>query len=334
MERRTRSMKQTGLKSAPAARPRESRTVDKKLLRKKRIGVLMGGTSPEREVSLRSGTAVYQALKSRRYKVVSIDVGNDICAVLRREKIEIAFIVLHGGYGEDGSVQGLLEVMNIPFTGSGVLASALAMDKEASKKIFLYHGIPVAPFAVLHKTTYGIELGQSEDGFDMPWVVKPVSQGSSVGVEIVKKKADLGYALDKAFSYGDKAIIEKYIKGKEVQIGILNGRALGGVEVRPSLEFYNYEAKYTAGLTQYILPPQLTRKAYERAKETALAANAALGCSGATRVDLIIDRYGRSFVLEVNTIPGMTETSLLPKIAREAGLGFPELLEEILGGLQ
>jgi D-alanine-D-alanine ligase len=306
--------------------------VDRKLLRNKRIGVLMGGTSPEREVSLRSGMAVYKALKSRRYDVVSVDVGNDLCAVLGKEKIEMAFIVLHGGHGENGAVQGLLEVMDIPYTGSGVLASALAMDKEASKKVFLYHGIPVPPFTVFHKTEKDIERGQSDACFDMPWVVKPVSQGSSVGVEIVKKKADLGYALDKAFSYGENVIIEKYIKGKEVQIGILNGKVLGGVEVRPSLEFYNYEAKYTPGLTKYIFPPQITKKAYERARETALAANAALGCGGATRVDLIIDRYGRSFVLEVNTIPGMTETSLLPKIAREAGLDFPELLEEILGG--
>ena len=306
--------------------------MEKKLLRGKRIGVLMGGTSPEREVSLRSGTAVYRALKSRRYDVVSIDVGDDLCAVLKKEKIEIAFIVLHGGYGENGAVQGLLEVMSIPYTGSGVLASALAMDKEASKKVFLYHGIPVPPFVVIHKTTSGVELGTSDAAFDMPWVVKPVSQGSSVGVEIVRKKGDLGFALDKAFSYGDKVIIERYIKGKEVQIGILNDKVLGGIEVRASLEFYNYEAKYTPGLTKYISPPQITKKVYEKAKEAALAANAALGCRGATRVDLIVDRYGRPFVLEVNTIPGMTETSLLPKIAREAGLDFPELLAEILGG--
>lgn len=307
--------------------------MDKKILRKKRIGVLMGGTSSEREVSLKSGTAVYKALKSRKYDVVAIDAGHNLCSVLKKEKLEIAFIALHGGYGENGAVQGLLEVMNIPYTGSGVLASALAMDKEASKKIFLYHGIPVPQFAVMHKTKYGIELVQGETGFDMPWVVKPVSEGSSVGVEIVKKRADLGDSLDKAFSYGNKVIIEKYIKGKEVQIGILNGKALGGVEVRPSLEFYNYEAKYTAGLTEYIFPPQITKKTYEKAREAVLAAHTALGCSGATRVDLIIDRHGRPFVLEVNTVPGMTETSLLPKIAREAGLDFPELLEEILGGI-
>jgi len=298
----------------------------------------MGGISSEREVSLRSGTAVYNALKSRKYNVAAIDVGDNLCSVLKKEKIDIAFIALHGGYGEDGAVQGLLEVMNIPYTGSGVLASALAMDKEASKKIFLYHGIPVAPFKVISSGAEDgsgktFDCGHLTFDFPLPWVVKPASEGSSVGVEIVKKRATLQDALDQAFSYGDRVIIEKYIKGREVQIGVLNGRPLGGVEVRPSLEFYNYEAKYTAGLTQYIFPPQLSKKTYERAQETALASHHALGCTGATRVDLIIDRHGCPFVLEVNTIPGMTETSLLPKIAGQAGLDFPELLKEILGGV-
>ncbi len=307
--------------------------MDRKKLKRKRIGVLMGGQSAEREVSLRSGMAVYRTLKSRRFNVVAIDVGDDLCSVLKREGIEVAFIVLHGGYGENGAVQGLLEVMDIPYTGSGVLASALAMDKEASKKVFLYHGIPVPPFAVIHKTNRGLELARRKTSFDMPWVVKPVSEGSSVGVEIVKKRAALGDALEKAFAYGDKVIIEKYIKGKEVQIAVLHGKPLGGVEVRPSVEFYTYEAKYTAGMTKYIFPPGVTRKTYESAKKAALAAHTALGCSGATRVDLIIDRQGHPYVLEVNTIPGMTETSLLPKIALEAGLDFAGLLEQILGGV-
>jgi len=167
----------------------------------------------------------------------------------------------------------------------------------------------------------------------MPWVIKPATEGSSVGVEIVKDRSALKDALRKAFSYGEKVVVEKYILGKEVQIGILNNNVLGGVEVRPSLEFYNYEAKYTAGLTEYIFPPQLPKKVYEKAKHTGLAAHKALGCSGATRVDLIIDAGGDPFVLEVNTIPGMTETSLLPKIAKNAGIGFGELLIKILGDI-
>jgi D-alanine-D-alanine ligase len=297
------------------------------LLTDKRIGVLMGGTSAEREVSLRSGNAIYKALQESGYNVVAIDAGPDICIVLNREKVELAFLALHGGCGENGSIQGMLEVLGIKYTGSGVLASALAMDKEASKKIFLYHGIPVPPFVTLKK-----EQGAESIKFDLPWVVKPAAEGSSVGVSIVREKKVFDEALAKAFSFGPRTIVEKYIDGKEVHIGILNGRVLGGVEVRPSLEFYSYEAKYTSGLTEYILPPEIDGNAYEAAKAAALSAHSALGCKGASRVDLRIDAKGNPYVLEVNTIPGMTETSLLPKIAGLAGYDFPGLIEEIIRG--
>ena len=316
----------------------------KKDLREKKIGVLMGGSSAEREVSLKSGTAVYNSLRALKYNVVAIDAGEDLCAVLKKQKIDLAFIALHGGHGENGAVQGLLEIMGVPYTGSGILASALAMDKEASKKVFLYHNIPTPPFRIVRSSEFKVRSSgktrglktqnlKLKTGFDMPWVIKPATEGSSVGVEIVRDEAGLKGALKRAFAYGETVIAEKYIKGKEVQIGILNDRVLGGVEVRPSLEFYNYEAKYTAGLTEYIFPPQLLKKVYDRAKDTALAAHKALGCSGATRVDLIINAEGDPFVLEVNTIPGMTETSLLPKIAKNAGLGFGELLTRILGDI-
>jgi D-alanine-D-alanine ligase len=296
----------------------------------KKIGVLMGGKSAEREVSLRSGKAIHTALKALGYDAVSIDTDYDLCAVLQVEKVEIAFIALHGGYGENGAVQGMLEILGIPYTGSGVLASALAMDKEASKKIFLYHRIPVPPFVVLNKKLRVKSLDSLQIDFSMPWVVKPATEGSSIGVSIVKDKEQVMPAVEKVFSLSDRVIIEKYIEGKEVHIGMLNDRVLGGVEVRPSLEFYSYEAKYQAGLTEYILPPELDKKTYERARKTALSAHIALGCKGTTRVDLMIDEKGNSKVLEVNTIPGMTETSLLPKIARLAGLDFPALIEEIL----
>jgi D-alanine-D-alanine ligase len=292
------------------------------LLTDKRIGVLMGGTSAEREVSLRSGKAVYNALKGPGYNAVSIDVGPDFCNVVNKEKIEIAFIALHGGYGEDGSIQGMLEVLGIPYTGSGVLASALAMDKEASKKIFLYHGIPVPPFIVLDRDSSVTSLP-----FDLPWVIKPATEGSSVGVSITRDKKVFKKALEHAYSYGSRVLVEQYIAGKEVHIGILNGKVLGGVEVRPSLEFYSYEAKYTAGLTEYVLPPEIDEKVYENAKETALSAHGAIGCKGATRIDLRVDGEGNPYVLEINTIPGMTETSLLPKIAGLAGFDFPGLIE-------
>jgi len=303
----------------------------------KKVGVLMGGVSAEREVSLKSGSAVLSALRGRNYDVAGVDAGPDICEVIRREGIEVAFLTLHGGYGEDGSIQGLLDVLGLPYTGSGVLASALAMDKESSKKIFLYHGIPIAPFQIVH-------LGQSISGqkrdstfaelpatdFPLPWVIKPAAEGSSIGVSIVKERSSFGDAMEKASAFGKRIIVEKYIAGKEIQVGILNDRILGSVEVRPALEFYSYDAKYTAGLTEYILPPDLHPEILRNVENVALSAHTALGCNGATRVDLIVDGKGSPYVLEVNTIPGMTETSLLPKIAARAGLDFPTLIEEIL----
>jgi len=331
----------------------------------------MGGISAEREISLRSGTAIYSALKGSGYNAVAIDVGPDICNVLNREEIEVVFLALHGGQGENGSIQGMLEVLGIPYTGSGVLASALAMDKEASKKNFLYHNIPVPPFVVVTSNKQNIapppphplpqgegaslkipspSRGEGKGGgeglgsmfwapgseridFPLPWVVKPATEGSSVGVSIVRDETSLEQALETAYSYGARVIVEKYIAGKEVHIGILNGRVLGGVEVRPSLEFYNYEAKYTAGRTEYILPPEMDSKAYEMAKAAAISAHTALGCKGATRVDLRVDTEGNPYVLEVNTIPGMTEMSLLPKIASLAGFDFPALIGEIIRGV-
>lgn len=301
----------------------------------KRIGVLAGGTSAEREVSLKSGNAIYNALLNLGYDAVFIDVSDNICEDLKKENIEIAFLALHGGHGENGAIQGLLEVMGIPYTGSGVLSSALAMDKEASKKIFIYHNIPVAPFVVVNREQLGERINPqlitAVVDFPLPWVVKPVAEGSSIGVNIVKAGEDnIDNAVQSAFSYGRKIIIEEYISGKEVQIGVLGQTVLGGVEVRPSKEFYSYEAKYTPGLTQYILPPEIDDYAYETLKDVALKAHNALGCKGATRVDFILDESNEPYILEVNTIPGMTETSLLPKIAKLTGLEFPDLIEEIL----
>ena len=318
----------------------------------KRIGVLMGGTSSEREVSVRSGLAIYQTLQELGYNSVLIDVGRDIVNVLKKEKVRFAFLALHGGMGENGAIQGMLEVLGIQYTGSGILASALAMDKEASKKIFMYHGLPVAPFIVINKDaakrrrgdTAKMKTKQQETEatgvppftdspvppFEFPWVVKPAAEGSSIGVSIIKEQTELAATIEKTFSFGKKVIIEKFIEGKEVHIGILGRRVLGGVEVKPSLEFYNYEAKYTSGLTEYVIPPEIDNTVYEKAKDTALQAHMALGCSGATRVDLRIDEKGTPYVLEVNTLPGMTTTSLLPKIAQSAGLSFKNLIEEIM----
>jgi D-alanine-D-alanine ligase len=292
----------------------------------KRIGVLAGGTSAEREVSLKSGNAVLKALTGLGYDAVFIDAAGNICEKITENKIEAVFIALHGGHGENGSVQGLLDIMGIPYTGSGVLASAIAMDKEASKKIFLYHGINIPRFEIFSKG----DMPLKKENIEMPCVVKPAAEGSSIGVNIVKTLDGLDAAVDEAFKYGDKIIIEEYIKGKEIQIGIVGTMAVGGVEVRPSLEFYNYEAKYTPGMTQYILPPEIDDALYEKLKAMALKAHEALGCEGATRVDLIVDEGGTAYVLEVNTIPGLTETSLLPKIAKLSGMDFTTLIEEML----
>ncbi len=296
----------------------------------KRIGVLAGGISAEREVSLKSGSAIYKTLLNLGYNAVFIDASDNLCEDLKRENIEIAFLALHGGHGENGAIQGLLEVMGILYTGSGVLASALAMDKEASKKIFTYHDIPVAPFVVIERDNLKSQISNLKSQIEMPWVVKPVAEGSSIGINIVKEEKEIGDAAQAAFSYGRKIIIEKYISGKEIQIGVLGQTVLGGVEVRTSREFYSYEAKYTPGLTQYILPPEIDDSAYDVLKKTALKAHNALGCKGATRVDFILDGSNKPYILEVNTIPGMTETSLLPKIAKLSGMEFSDLVEEML----
>jgi len=295
----------------------------------------MGGLSAERDISIRSGLAVYQGLQELGYNVVLVDVGRDIVDVIKKEKVKVAFLALHGGTGENGAIQGLLDVIGIPYTGSGVLASALAMDKEASKKIFLYHGLNVAPFIVVQRSTKksgpGKGVSQYAPTFPLPWVVKPCTEGSSIGVSIVKEESDLKACLDKAFAFGPRVIVEKFIKGRELHIAVLGDRVLGGVEVRPSLEFYNYEAKYTSGLTEYIIPPEIDEAVYENTKSMALKTFQALGCAGAARVDFIVEESSHTpYVLEVNTLPGMTATSLLPKIAGSAGMGFKDLIEETL----
>jgi D-alanine-D-alanine ligase len=322
----------------------------KGLVTSKRIGVLMGGFSTERDISMRSGLAVYQTLQESGYSSVPIEVGKDIVGVLKKEKVRIAFLALHGSTGENGAIQGMLEILGITYTGSGVLASALAMDKEASKKIFTYHHLPVPPFIMVTKGR-GVRGSKSrgkkdkgdmkgtdntESGtitlppFELPWVIKPAAEGSSIGVSIVKEQVEFEPKLHNALSFGGRAIIERFVEGKEVHIGILGNKVLGGVEVKPSLDFYNYEAKYTSGLTEYILPPRIDDVTYKKAQDIALQGHMSLGCSGATRVDLRIDRHGTPYILEVNTLPGMTATSLLPKIAQAAGMSFKNLIEEIL----
>lgn len=299
------------------------------LVTEKKIGVLMGGLSAEREVSLKSGDAILKALKDMGYNAAGIDVGRDLADGLKQEKIEFAFIALHGRYGEDGAVQGMLEIMGIPYTGSGIAASALGMSKIFSKKIFEFHKLPVGQYMILEKKDLKDWKGKNSS-LEFPVVVKPVSEGSSVGVSIVSEEKGLKDAFALAFKYGKEILIEKYIKGREIQVGILGKRALGAIEIIPKRQFYDYEAKYTANMSEHIFPARLPENIYNEVLELGLKAHSVLGCKGYSRVDFIIDSDNRPFLLEVNTLPGMTNVSLLPEIAKGVGVDFNRLVEMIL----
>ena len=301
-------------------------------LKRKRVGVLFGGLSSEREVSLRTGAAVSKALRGLGYDVVEIDVGKDLPARLAAEKVEVAFIALHGRYGEDGCVQGLLECMFIPYTGSGVMASSLGMDKVFAKQVFIAHGIPTPPYRAFRS---GDEARAAVDSlpFGLPVVVKPSREGSSVGVHICKTRDEYLAAVEDASKLAGSILVEQYIKGREVQGGVLENEALGVIEVVAAREFYDYEAKYqSGGTTQYLFPAPLTPDQYERVNQVCLAAHRALECSGGSRSDVILTPAGEVFLLEINTLPGMTESSLLPKIAAGRGIDFPGLCERLLQG--
>jgi D-alanine-D-alanine ligase len=293
----------------------------------KRIGVVMGGLSAEREVSLDTGAGVLAALQEKGHDAVGIDWrdGTSLAHLLEDAKIAIVWNALHGTFGEDGAVQGLCACMGLPCTGSGILASALAMDKVMSKRIFEHNGVPTPRWELLRAGDHAVTL-------PYPIVVKPSSEGSSVGVSIVESASELDAALALARRYHGPVIVEEYIAGTEVFVGILDGAVLGSVEVRPAAKFYDYDAKYKRNDTQYLLPPELPAGVIARCETHALAAYTALGCSGHARPDLRIDHSGAPFVLEVNTLPGMTKTSLMPKIARAAGLDYPTLCERILAG--
>lgn len=297
-------------------------------MKAKKIGVLYGGLSAEREVSLKSGAAVHKALVSQGYSAVTIDVGRDLADMLKREGIEAAFIALHGRYGEDGCVQGLLELLQIPYTGSGVLASALAMHKLYSKQAFAATGILTAPFRCYRS---GEPVNLPDLPFGLPLVVKPVQEGSSVGISIVKEESQLAKALELAFRHDDEILVEQYVKGQEVQVGILDDRPIGAIEIVPKNEFYDFESKYTDGMAEHIFPARLEPALYEKAQQIGVAAHRALGCKGYSRVDLLVTAAGDCYVLEVNTLPGMTALSLLPEIAAKgAGLSFEALVARII----
>lgn len=299
------------------------------LVTKKKIGVLMGGLSSEREVSLDSGKAVLKALAGKGYDAVAVDVGRDAADRIRTSGMEIAFNALHGKFGEDGAIQGMLEIMGIPCTGSGILASAMGMNKIISKTLFKAYGLQVGAFlSVSRGDSNMLKTAQSEIGF--PLVVKPSSEGSSVGVSLVHAQSDFDAAVKLAFSYDPEILVERYIRGMEVQVGILGERALGAIEIVPKDVFYSYKAKYEQGMSDHFFPARIPKNVYTRTLDAGLLAHRALGCRGYSRVDFIIDNDGVPYILEVNTLPGMTATSLLPEIAQGAGIPFPDLVEEIL----
>jgi D-alanine-D-alanine ligase len=295
----------------------------------KKIGVLMGGLSSEREVSLASGAAILKALKEKGYNAVAIDVGKDVAEKIHDNDIEIAFIALHGKLGEDGAIQGMLEIMGISYTGSGILASALGMNKTVAKQVFRSQGLLVGPYEVIYAGHAGKALTVLEE-IQFPAVVKPHAEGSSVGVSLVFKKEDVAPAVELAFKFGSEILIEKFIKGKEVQVGILGNAALGAIEIVPKRAFYDYTAKYERGMSDHFFPARIPDAVYKRTLDAGLAAHRAIGCRGYSRVDFIVDEAGRPYILEVNTLPGMTATSLLPEIAKGVGISFTDLVEEIL----
>jgi D-alanine-D-alanine ligase len=305
-------------------------------LRAKRVGVLCGGMSREREVSLRSGANVFAACRRLGLDAVIIDVDHNIAARLREERVALAYIALHGKYGEDGCIQGLLECMGIAYTGSGVLASAIAMNKLSAKRFLEAEGIPVPPCVPIQRKDVRASCAQASARFGFPLVVKPAEEGSSIAVTIAhNQEALVAAAFEVAASY-PQSIIEKYVRGKEITTGIL-GTGEGafalpvlGLEPAEGKEFYDYEAKYTAGMTRFILPAALPAEVYAYAQELALTVHTLLGCRGLSRVDAIVGENGNISIIEINTLPGMTETSDIPAQAKEAGIPFDDLVKRVL----
>ncbi len=291
-----------------------------------RVAVLYGGMSAERDVSLVSGTQVIAALREAGYAVVPVEVGADLRAVIAAldPAPDVVFNALHGRFGEDGTIQGVLDWLGIPYTHSGVRASAVAMDKAAAKAVFAAAGLPVARGRVIDIA----ELAQA-DPLARPYVVKPVNEGSSVGVEIMHEGDNRRAALAAAWRHGRDVMVEEYIPGRELTVGVMGDRALAVTEIVAGTAFYDYQAKYAAGGSRHVVPAAIHPDAAAHALEVALAAHRALGCRGASRADFRYDdtagEPGRLVLLEVNTQPGLTPTSLLPEQAAYRGMGFPQL---------
>jgi len=291
-----------------------------------RVGVLMGGLSSEHPISMKSGHAVAKALGDRGWDVVEVEVGRDLPARLLAERVDVAWIALHGRFGEDGCVQGLLEVMGIPYTGSGVRASSVAMDKIATKRA-LQHCPDI-------RQAHDVVVGRHDvvPTVPLPVVVKPAVGGSTIGVTIARTAEALREALALAFSLDDRVLLEQFVEGDEITVAVVDGKALPVVAILPDSGFFDFEAKYTKGRTRYVCPAEIAPDAASLAQRAAEAAFAELGCVGLARADFLIPSDGRPVFLEINTIPGMTETSLSPMAAGAVGVSFGELCERLLLG--
>lgn len=288
------------------------------------VAVLMGGWSPEREVSLSSGKGCAAALREAGYKVTEVDAGRDLASVLADLKPDVAFNALHGTWGEDGCVQGLLEVLDLPYTHSGVLASALAFDKQRAKHLLADKGMPVSEGRVISRSE-----AAAGHAMDVPYVIKPNDQGSSIGVFIVREGDNRPPAelSDPKWQLGDDVLVERFIQGREFTCAVIEGRPWGVIEIKPKTAFYDYEAKYAAGGSEHLLPAPISPELTARIQSLALLAHEGLGCRGVSRSDFIYDeKTGEPVFLEVNTQPGMTPTSLVPEIAAHGGMSFPDLV--------
>ncbi|ETR68258.1 MAG: D-alanine-D-alanine ligase [Candidatus Magnetoglobus multicellularis str. Araruama] len=298
------------------------------------VALLSGGISSERDVSIKSGNEVYKALNKDKYEIIRYDPKTDIAKIVTdHSTIDIALIIMHGRYGEDGTIQGLLDLLGIPYQGSGVLASALAMDKLISKKLYESEGLKVPPYMVIDQHDYH-HAKQSVRHLGLPVVLKPVKGGSSIGMDIVFNESDLSVALENAFQYDRQVILESYLEGVEVTGGVLGNIELTPlplIEIIPGKDhrFFDYEAKYKPGATQEICPARLNANMTEKAQESAMKAHKALDCRGCSRTDMIICD-DTIYILETNTIPGMTPTSLLPQAAQAGGFNFSQLLDHLI----
>lgn len=296
----------------------------------KRVGVLCGGWGEEREISVRTGEAIATALEKNGHSVTRIIAGKGLDQAVRAAQIDVAFLALHGRMGEDGRVQGLLEVLGVPYTGSGVMASALAMNKPMAKKVFRQHNLATAVgYQVSRALLTQVDPCELHADLGFPCVVKPALGGSSVGLSVVRTESELSQAMANACRFGGEAMVERFVKGREVTVGILGGEVLGSLEVAHGQDTFDFTAKYQTGAS-YHLPPRLSPTRVKNVEQMAKAAYDALGCRGYARVDFICTDAANDTLLEVNTLPGMTPMSLLPKIARHAGVSFEQLVERVL----